>query len=338
MSATTGVHLTRTDENVAEIDALASSLSGRVGLAGVLADLDRRARRTWAPGRAVRRALTWEDRDRRDHEWWPQGITSSAEAGEPDASGRLLVVSWYAKHAGGSRITVLDLDRRRYQHVLLVEPTLDADGTPGVRPLKVHAGGLVWHGPYLHVAATGRGLVTCRLDDIMRVPDGAPYETFGHRYVLPVRFAYRAGTAEGHEKLRYSFVSLERSEPALVVGEYGGGSQTRRLARYPVDPDSLLLAADEDRASYPPHLDEGGVARTQGAVVVDGRYYLTRSHGPWTPGSVYVGRPGAFRRHRWAAPMGPEDLTWWPSDDLLWSVSEHPGRRWVYAMPRRLFD
>jgi hypothetical protein len=31
--------------------------------------------------------------------------------------------------------------------------------------------------------------------------------------------------------------------------------------------------------------------------------------------------------------MGPEDLSYWPSRDELWSLSEHPHRRWVFAMP-----
>jgi len=53
---------------------------------------------------------------------------------------------------------------------------------------------------------------------------------------------------------------------------------------------------------------------------------------------VHVGRPGSLRQARLATPMGPEDLCFWPSEDLLWSVTEHPRRRWVYAMPRRRFD
>ena len=59
-----GLHLTRTDENVAAIEALAGLLGGRVGLGGVLGDLDRRGRRAVAPGRAVHRALTWDRADR----------------------------------------------------------------------------------------------------------------------------------------------------------------------------------------------------------------------------------------------------------------------------------
>ncbi len=52
---------------------------------------------------------------------------------------------------------------------------------------------------------------------------------------------------------------------------------------------------------------------------------------------MYVGRPGAFRTYRWATPMGPEDICWDAATDLLWSVTEHPRRRWVYAMRRSWF-
>lgn len=335
------LHLRRTAENVDEIDALAARLGGRVPLEAFVGDLDRRARRTWAPGRAVRRAWTWDAADRRDPVWWPQGISTATDADVEDLGGSrdLVVVSWYSKQ-GGSRLTFLDTRRRRYRHVLLVRPVV-RDGVAGVEPLEVHAGGLVWHGPYVHVAATARGIVTCRVDDLMRLPadGGLGAGTGDHRYVLPVRFAYRAETGEGVERLRYSFLSLDSDAdpPALVVGEYGNAKQTRRLARFPVDPTTRFLT-EEDGLARPLDLDDGGVARAQGAVVAAGRWYVTTSHGPRVPGSVHVGRPGAFRRHRWAAPMGPEDIAWDPDSDLLWSVTEHPRRRWVYAMPRTWFD
>ena len=102
--------LTRTDENVDEIDALAREVGGRAGLGSLLDDLDRRARRSLLGrllGRAVHRAYTWDARDRRDRQWWPQGVTTSADASDTeDVEGRrLLVVSWYAKHGQGSRLT-----------------------------------------------------------------------------------------------------------------------------------------------------------------------------------------------------------------------------------------
>jgi hypothetical protein len=335
-----GLHLTRTDENAAEIDAVTALVEqhggARVGVEGVLADLPRRVRRTFAPtprllGRKVTRALTWEAADRRDPDWWPQGISTSVRTGvDRDA----LVVSWYSKAGAGSRVSLVDLGSRRYQHVLLAEPTSEG-GEPALRPLAIHAGGIVWHGRYLHVAATGRGFVTCRFDDLLRVPDGAGVETYGHRYVLPVRFSYVAKADKGFERLRFSFLSLDRTTepPVLVAGEYGSAKQTHRLARFPTEADTGLLATGEDGFSRPV-LDDRGEVRMQGAVVAAGRYYVTASQGSRKPGTMYAGRPGAFRRHRWSTPPGPEDIVWWPSTDLLWSVTEHPRKRWIYAMKR----
>lgn len=349
-----GVHLRRTEENTDETDALAGLLGGRAGLAAVLADLNRQGRRAWSGwGRAVERAVTWDRADRRDPDWWPQGISSSADCGRDVEGGRrVLVVSWYSKSGRGARLTFLDLDTLRYRHVLLVVPSFDR-GRLRLAPLTVHAGGVVWAGPYLHVAATARGIVSCRPDDVLRVPDGlgrpgvaalsadpTGVATHGYRYVLPVRFRYTAHALEGHERLRYSFLSLDRSQPeqpALVAGEYGRGRQSTRLARFPLDPESFHLVTGDDGFSRPVAVDEGGVVQMQGAVVVGGRHYVTTSHGPWTPGSVWSGRPGELRRHRWATPIGPEDLTWWPSTDTLWTVTEHPRRRWVVAMPRSRF-
>jgi len=217
----------------------------------------------------------------------------------------------------------------------------------------VHAGGIVWCGPYLHVAATTRGFMTCRIDDLMRIPDerggghlrrlgidGDEVASYGYRYVLPARFSYQAYTDEGHERMKYSFLSLDRASdpPAIVAGEYARGTRANRLARYPIDPATSLLHSGQDGISRPVQLEAGGVSSMQGASVARGRYHVTVSHGPWLWGSMYVGDPGRLRPHRLAMPMGPEDIAYWPSTDLLWSVSEHPWRRWVFAMRRSFFD
>ncbi|GAB3772770.1 hypothetical protein FB382_002788 [Nocardioides ginsengisegetis] len=339
-----GIHLTRSDENATEIDELAGLLGGTVGVDAVLDDLNRQGHRTLAPGRAVTWAMTWDRHDRRDAQWWPQGVTTSADASDTeDIRGRRVVaVSWYAKNKQGSRISFIDLATRRYRHVLLVQPVRSADGLVSLAPLRVHAGGIVWCGGYLHVAATAQGFMTCWLDDLLRVPDEhvGDLSTHGYRYVLPVRFAYQAHSAPEEERMRYSFMSLDRgvTPPELIVGEYARGDQTRRLVRFGLNPQSHLLVEDEDGASRPLAVNPEGLAQTQGATVARGRYYLTVSHGASTWGSVYSGLPGAFRRHRWAAPMGPEDIAYWPSTDRLWSVTEHAGRRWVYSMRRSWFD
>jgi len=335
-----GVHLTRTEENAGEIDALDGLLrehgGGRVGIGGLLGDLDRRMRRTYVPfprllGLAVDRALTWEARDRRDIRWYPQGISTSVRT---DVDRDVLVTSWYSKKDEGSRVSFIDLEAKRYRHVLLVEPTI-VDGVPGFKPLKAHAGGIVWHGPYLHVTATGRGFLTCRVEDVMEVPSSSGLPAYGHDYVLPVRFAYRAANADGVPRLRFSFMTLDRSTdpPHLVVGEYGNSKQTRRLARFPTDAGTGLLATGEDGVSRPILDADDGLERMQGVAVVDGTYFVTSSHGS-SYGHLHVGTPAAFRTQRWATPPGPEDLVYWPGTDLLWSLSEHPGRRWVFAMSR----
>lgn len=355
-----GIHLQRTEENIDEIDAMAERLGGRVGLDAVLQDLNRQARRTFfAFGRAVHRAYRWDRSDCRSVRWWPQGISTTADSSDTAEFGgrRLLVTTWYAKeHEGvskGARISFIDLDTLKYRHVLLVVPVLGDDGRMELKPLKVHAGGIVWAGPYLHIAATSRGFMTARIDDILRVPDDrgvldslafGPQEdriaSFGYRYVLPVRFSYKAFSDEGLVKMRYSFMSLDRSvdPPELVVGEYGRGDQTTRLARYPIDRENLHLVSGDDGFARPLMLEDVGVVQMQGVVVNGGRYYATASNGPIFPGNVYAGRPGAFRKHRWATPIGCEDLSYVPQAQELWSVTEHPNRRWIFSMKRKWFD
>jgi hypothetical protein len=339
------IHLVRTEENVADIDAAEQRHGPRVGLAGVLADLNRQATAAHVPGLAVEWGFVWNDRDHGSERWWPQGVTTSADASDTEVveGRRLLVASWYSKNLAGenhgSRITVVDLDTLQYRHVLLVVPRRRRrSGHVDLEPLMVHAGGLAWCGPYLHVAATRSGLFTCRLDDIIRVD--STEGTFGYPYVLPVRFTYESFAAESVEPMRYSFVSLDRGTepPHLLAGEYGRGEQTRRLVRFPLDATTFHLAAHEDGTSRPVDLDERGLGHMQGAVTVRGTYYVSVSRGRYLLGRICSGVPGAFRSHPWTMPVGPEDLSYWPSSDLLWSVTEYPRRRYVFAMRRSRFD
>jgi hypothetical protein len=356
-----GVHLMRTEDRIAEVDAFVDRLGGRVGLRGVLTDLDRSAERVRVPAAAATWGFRWDREDAWSNRWWPQGISTCADAWDVDVvDGRsVLVTSSYSRRVDdftmGSRLTFVDLTDRdaiRYRHVLLVEPFLRDDGSVDVRPVQVHAGGIVWHGDYVHVAGTARGFSSFHLDDIVRAPVGdaarlrirdespATVDAFGHRYMLPVRFTYDAGTAAGVRRMRYSFASLDRSTTphAIVVGEYGRGRYPTRLARYPVDPVTSLLHADEG-ASHPTLLSYGGVPRMQGAAVVDGTWFVTTSDGPLHRGSVWVGEPGELHERSRVLPVGPEDIAYWPQRDELWSVSEYPGARYVFSMSRaRMLD
>lgn len=273
-------------------------------------------------------------------------MTSAGDAGDAALTGsrRLLVVAWYEKdprgRTVGSRVTVLDLATRRYGHVRLVRVSPRDHGPPRLSPLPVHAGGLAWRGGWLHVAATARGFWSCRWDDALLDPDGG--------LVLPVRRGHGARTTAGVAPLRYSFLSVEHpraGSPAhLVAGEYRRGAGSRRLVRYTLD-EAGLPTLGPDGTARPVGAVDRGPQGMQGAVRLAGpgpgaRWVAQTSRGPLWPGSLWHGAAGgALDERRWAVPTGCEDLTHWPASapggadrDLLWSATEHPRRRWVYAV------
>ncbi len=338
------IHLQRSAERGPPIEALSRRLGARVGIPGVLEGLNRQATHADVPGSAAKHGFTWNDQDRESPLWWPQGISTTADASGTEAlNGRsLLVTSWYCKGIRGgrqgSRVTFVDLETLRYRHVLIVEAETNLWGRVRLKPLHIHAGGVVWAGDYLHLAGTRKGIFTARVEDIIRLEPSD--KTFDYRYVLPVRFAYSAHSATDVEQLRYSFLSLNRSAdpPELIVGEYGRDDMSTRIVRYPMHPQSLLLHRGDDGASRPIFMDSGGVGHMQGVTVVDDRYYVTASRGKTKNGDVYVGQPGDFHTRSGVLPPGPEDITYWPSRDQLFSLSEYPGARFVFAMDRNRFD
>lgn len=314
----------------------------RAGLDGVLADLDRTAGPCEVPGRAAGRGFTWEERDRDDPTWWPQGMATLR-------SGGVLLASWYARRnrlgrTQGARISVIDRttpESPRYRHVLLVVPRRLL-GLLTVRPLPVHAGGIAVHGNVLHVADTLFGVRVFRLGDVLRVPRH-PRGWWsllrrggrGYDYVLPQLTAFRPPLRWGTRRLRYSFLSTGNlgGGPGLVVGEYRRARQAPpRLARYRLDPRTGLPADDGDGRWRPVEVYEGQPSRMQGAAVHGTAWFVTASAGEDVPGDLYVGAPGAWVRHRGVLPGGPEDLAWSRPGEELWCLSEWPGRRWVFPI------
>ncbi len=326
------------------VEQLTRSLGGRVGIDGVLADLDRAAVVVDVPATSSDYGFRWDDEDFADDQWWPQGITTSADATDTDDIGgrRVVVVAWYAKRLKGltqgvrlSFIDVTDESSPRYRHVLLVEPRRRwLTRRVSMRPVPVHAGGIVWYGPSMLVADTRGGVRTFAMDDICRVnrEDG----WHGYRYIMPQRTSYRAVTDRGFLPFKFSFVSLDRSgaEHELIAGEYGRHGTNNRLVRFRFDAERAALAMEKGVAR-PLEILLDQLPHMQGATVVGGTYYISTSRGPQTPGSLWVRRPGEeSREHRGVLGIGPEDLTYWPQRDQLWNCSEYPGRRYVYTMSR----
>ena len=317
----------------------------RVGLRGVLRDTDRVARRVPPPSEAAVDAMTWEPRDQNTTRWWPQGITTSADAypgsgGDGTFEGRSVVIaSWYARgrigRLLGSRLSVVDgVDGRAhgYRHVLLMEQVRAGRFLRWFRPVRVHAGGIVWFGDHLYVAGSSRGIRVFRLDDILRVRNRL--WSRGYRHVLPQLTTYVSERDADAVPLTYSFLSLDHSGdvPHLVAGEYGRKGGSHRLVRFALDPDTGLLRSDDRGWAVPSALYDRQVARMQGATVVGGTWFVTASAGEGVPGDLWVGRPGAYTRHRGVLPTGPEDVTYWPQRGQVWTLTEWPGRRWIFGL------
>ncbi|WP_298461591.1 hypothetical protein [uncultured Cellulomonas sp.] len=297
----------------------------RVGLDGVLAALDREAVPCPVPGTAAGPGYTWAPADADDPGWMPQGVATTRGGG-------VLLVAWYSRRrrgrTAGTRVTVVDLrdrDRVRYRHVLLVRPRPWAAVT-GAGRVAVHAGGLAVVGDLLYVADTVRGVRLFGLDDVLRMPDGTdvlPQTGHLHQRVLP-------GTAP----LRWSFLGVGRvhGELSLVAGEYGRRGTRPRLVRHALDEVTGLPVAGARGRARPPQVHAQQPHRMQGVAVHDDLWVATSSTGEGSPGDLYVGAPGAFRRHRGVLPTGPEDLAWSVPGRVAWSVTEWPGRRWVFPI------
>ncbi len=316
----------------------------RVGLEGLLADTNRVA--TWddVPGEAAVGGYAWQRGDSRTRRWLPQGITTSSDAyGHDPSAGTLrgrhiVLVSWYANHIWGfifgSRISVMDCtdpDSAPYRHVLLVNPKRRW-GVNWLTTIRVHAGGIVWYGKYLYVAGGQHGIRVFRLDDLVRVRNR--FRTKTYRYVLPQFTSYDAGHDAEVGEMFYSFMSLDRSgdEDHLVAGEYGRKGGSHRLMRYPLDRKTELLYRNDRGWAVPAELYDRQIERMQGATLVKGTWVITASNGRGKPGDLWVGKPGDYVRHAGVLPTGPEDITYWPQRGQLWSLTEWPRQRWVYAI------
>jgi hypothetical protein len=335
------------------IEELATSSGERVGLDGLLACPDlgldvvpgrHRAVPVRPPAPAASFGFRWRLLDEVTLRWWPQGITTSADANNDGAVGgrEIVVVSWYSKQfPGGSRgvrlsvVDVTDRTRPTYQHVLLVEPVRN-DHTGVVEPRLVHghAGGIIWYGSSIWVAETYGGFRLFDVGDVMRLGGD---EVAGYEYVLPQRTSYDSVTEPGGQRFRFSFISLDRSGsvPRLLTGEYGTAAASRRVARFLLEPGSGGLACTDAGGARTAEVLADGPARMQGVVAVEGREYMSTSNGRWHRGDLWTREPLESPKNLGPAlAVGPEDLAYWPHHDELWNLSEHPLRRYVYALPR----
>ena len=293
-----------------------ASRPDRLGLDGVLAQLDRQARPVAAGTVAGASGFTWDAEDASTDDWWPQGLTTSAE-------GTVLLSAWHAKGHGNehlaTRISVVDLAAEgapRYAHVQLLDPV--------GQPVQVHAGGLAWWSRQLLVADTWRGVRLFDLNDVIQVGAG--------RFTLRQLVSWSPTVWAGNRPLRWSFLSLDDSEPGelwLVAGEYDRRGAGARLVRWEADAETGLPSATE-----PVEVVPADIPSMQGAVRVNGTYVVVASDGRRRRGHLWTGdAERGWRQHREALPIGPEDLSYDRVTGRLWTQTEYPGRRIVLTLP-----
>ena len=268
-------------------------LGGRVGVDAVLDDLNRRGRRTWAPGpgRAPRADLgprgpayppvvaaghlhLGRRLRHRGHRGTPGGRDDVVRQGAPRRGPPRVAADVPRPATRGATATCCSWCRRSPRTATL-----------RLEPLEVHAGG---HRRGTARTCTSRpprrGFFTCRVDDLLRVPDerasgdrtrlgvdGDQVSSYGYRYLLPVRFAYEAAADDGP---RAAALLLPLARPrhdaarSWSPGEYGRGDarpggwpasrSTRRRCSSSTGEDGLSPAAAARRRRGRPDAGRGG--------------------------------------------------------------------------------
>ncbi|MEH1127456.1 hypothetical protein [Micromonospora sp. CPCC 206061] len=335
------------------IDDLDAALPN-VTVPAVLADANRKAE-TCAPTVTNRVAsFCWAPGDNSVTYWYPQGVTTSADAlGAGTYEGATaILVSWYDDGTDGVergvRVSFVDYSTPSapaYRHVLLVEPYTRSDGKVSFRAVNVHAGGIFWYGHYLYVAATTQGFRVFDMRHLWQTStangaaiglqtDGT-YQAYGYKYVLPQALTYSRSTAGGYADLRFSFASLDRTSTldSVIVGEWDGGGDGTRLVRFPIDADTRMLTASSDGLVRGTQAYDMSIASMQGATSIKGKFYLSISDTSTGRGEVGTYTPGgSVRTYNNHLPIGPEDVSYWAARDQLWGLTEYPGSRSIFAI------
>ncbi len=332
------------------LDELRAGGLANASVADVIASADRRGRAlepSEPPLAAIEQPIDagfgWDADDSTTTHWYPQGITSSHDAcaGGRWSDREVLMVSWVRSRNASVRVSVCELGdgAPRYRHVLLVEPVRRFwREAIDLKPIRVHAGGIVWRGGHLYVADTLRGLRVFAVDEMLTVAtDGPPgfvghrngrWYGAGHRYVMPQIGTLRMPLLRSivDRGPRFSFVSLRRrpgeADSSVISGEYRRKQPGARVVEWPVFADGANLTTGTTvRASS---AVTAGRANLQGALAVGDRLLLASSGG----GRGGVGRLAVYEGdrlvadHPWA--NGPEDLAYAPVRDLVLSLTEHP--------------
>jgi hypothetical protein len=313
--------------------------------------------------------MCWDTTDAAGTVWNPQGITTSGDADNDGAWGAntVLLSGWQYTVDDGrrndARVAFIDYTNpasAAYRWVYLVAP--DSTGST-FAAAKAHAGGMIWYGDKLLVSGAGNSSVAIRvfsMSHILQATDSAAtigkttsgYAAYGYQYVMPQvgYYTYAGGACDLSTNTAvpcFSSLSLDRSTSpdSLVTAEYFANGLGGRVARYSFGAD-YLLAANASNGVAATQAYQTGVANMQGVLSWGGRWYFAHSSATsngqlWrgAPGQAGVSKtctnPGSSAYMCWA--MHPEALTYFLATGLVWSVTEWPNQRVVFAVPLTSF-
>jgi hypothetical protein len=301
----------------------------------------------------------WNPHDFHEPEWRHQGATGSSDAYDEGLLNgrRVLLATSYSKSSDpkrGARATVVDhtdLEQVRYVNLLLAKPI---EGSAKFRALTTHAGGVVWYGDFLYVADTERGFLVFDMQRIVpadrseteRIGDigNGVMAAYGCDYLLPQIAIY--DLTSGSDPIRFSFVGLDRSASPheLVSGQYQQSHYSGLVVHWAIGDDGWLVP-DGDQVIAEQILI-AGERRMQGVLSFSGEHLLSTSSQfagfdndqiesmyNHSNGKLFIAKPAAQSQEHpagWAE--GPEDIYFEREHNLVWTVTEFPHRRYVFAV------
>ena len=319
---------------------------------------------------AYTRGFRWAD-EKNSTEWTPvavatwedsvSDVTSEKEMeGVEDGVRGAMMVSW--RHEGaegkgdmGVRVSFIvngtvKGGRKRYLHVLLVEDvskTTSADVQITVLQNMNSRGGLVWHGDYLYLGDSTKGLRVFNMNNIWQVPD--PKKTFGYKYILPQERTYTPQNfPQSYKYFTFAFLAMDRNStpPSLLVGEYEpSDSGATYLAKWPFDGITGRLKTSSTKTKTTAEANWGyriTVPRVRGMVLAGTKYFIVQLPGLegqpevedvtqkagayiWLPGTMVERVEGVF-------PRGGAGIAYLNSTGEVWAVGTAEGSRAVLAI------
>lgn len=291
--------------------------------------------------------------DSTDGAWSLQGISGSEDArpsGVVQGENPILM-AWYHKGPNApdrSRLTLLvpcstgQHCQARYVHIELMQVTGTA-AHPTLSPLAFHAGGVVWRGNHIYVAAPSRGLRVFSTNNLLDTTGSGVAST---RFVLPESGLWRSHgdsptpptTCNRDGNPCYDYVALDRSATTeqFLTGEYCAGSASggnptlpcrSRIARWNFNDleNRQTQHPIHARRAYlqPTSSVQGGISYRPPDTGAYRCYHFSASRGRNGRGWIVNARPNHQTRSIRGA-RGTQDLYLWRHRRQLWSVTEWP--------------